>query len=147
MRIYAAFRKPIGFLLESVEGPGGRARHSFVVPAPRLAIQLHEDRIDLSGEPDAVALADDLKGATMIDRLRDLYSRFKLADLPVPPLAAGFIGLFSYEFAAALHRNCSACPEGRTGEALARLYLGGDLIVIDHLVDACSLVTTPIVSP
>lgn len=147
VRLYEAFREPVGFLLESVEGPGGLARYSFIMPAPRLAVRLHEVRTELSGEPDAVALAGDLAGATMIERLRDLCSRFKLADLPAPRLAAGFVGSFSYEFAAALHRDCSACPEGRTDGALVRLYLGGDLLVIDHSADTCSLVTAPIVAP
>lgn len=147
MRLYAAFREPVGFLLESIEGPGELARHSFIVPAPRLAVRLHEDRTEISGEPDAVALAGDLKGATVIERLRDLCSRFKVADLPAPRLAAGFVGSFSYELAAALHRNCSACPEGRADGALIRLYLGGDLLVIDHSADTCALVTAPIVAP
>ncbi len=147
VRLYAAFREPVGFLLESVEGPGELARHSFIVPAPRLAIRVLEDRTELSGEPDAVALAGDLTGGTVIERLRKLCSRFKLADLPAPRLAAGFVGSFSYEFAAALHRSCSACPEGRTDEALARLYLGGDLLVIDHAADTCTLVTAPIIAP
>ncbi len=147
VRLYAAFRKPVGFLLESVEGPGGLARFSFIIPAPRLAVRFYEDRTELSGETDAAALARDLAGATVIERLRDLCSRFKLADLPAPRLAAGFVGSFSYEFAAALHRDCSACPEGRTDGALARLYLGSDLLVIDHSTDTCSLVTSPIVAP
>ena len=147
VRLYSAFRESVGFLLESVEGPGGLARHSFIIPAPRLAVRLREDRTELCGEPDAIALTDDLAGATVIERLRDLCSRFKLADLPAPRLAAGFVGSFSYEFAAALHRTCSAGPEGRTDEPLARLYLTSDLLVIDHLADSCSLVTAPIVTP
>ncbi len=145
--LYAAFRGPVGFLLESVEGPGRLARHSFIVPAPRLAIRLGEDRTEVSGEPDAAALAGHLAGETVIERLRDLCSRFRLADLPAPRLAAGFVGSFSYEFAAALHRDCSAGPEGRADGPLVRLYLGGDLLVVDHQADTCSLVTAPIVAP
>ena len=46
--LYSAFRESVGFLLESVEGPGGLARHSFIMPAPRLAVRLREDRTELA---------------------------------------------------------------------------------------------------
>ena len=147
MRLYAAFREPVGFLLESVEGPGGLARYSFIGRAPRLTVRLREERTELTGEPDSVALAGEPAGTTVIERLRDLCSRFKLADLPAPRLAAGFVGSFSYELAAALHRHSSAGPEGRTDEPLIRLGLTGDMIALDHLADTCSLVTAPIVMP
>ena len=147
VRLYTTFRESVGFLLESVEGSEGLTRHSFIMPAPRLAVRIREDRTELSGDPEVIALAGNLAGETVIEQLRDLCSRFKLADLPTPRLAAGFVGSFSYEFAAALHRTCSAGPEGRTDEPLALLYLTGDLLVIDHLADSCSLVTAPIVMP
>jgi anthranilate synthase component 1 len=145
--LYIAFRSPVGYLLESIEGPERCARYSFISTTPRLTVNLYEERTDLDGEPEAVAIAETCQGSTVLDRLRALVAGFPMADVPAPRLAAGFVGSFAYELAGAIHRHSPAGPKGIQEGPIARLHLSGDMLVIDHVADTCTIVTAPIVIP
>ena len=147
VRLYEAFRGRRGFLLESVEGPERQARYSFVGLEPRLTVEVHEDGIAVAGEPELVALADGVEGETVTERLRALLARFRVAEVPAPRFAVGFVGSFAYEFATALHRRSPVGPRRVPDGPLARLHLTGDLLVVDHAEGTCALVTAPLVPP
>ncbi|HQJ87112.1 MAG TPA: anthranilate synthase component I family protein [Methanoregulaceae archaeon] len=147
VRLYEALRGRTGFLLESVEGPGGQARYSCVGPDPALTLELCDDGCVLSGPRELVELAEGVDGRGVAGTLRAALSRFRGVDLPVPRFALGFVGSFAYEFATALFRDSPVGPRRAAAGPLARLHLATDRLVIDHADRTCHIVTAPLVHP
>ncbi len=147
VRFYEALRGRTGFLLESVEGPGSQARFSCLGADPSLTIDVHEEGLKITGDRKLIELADGVKGAGGAHTLRALLPRFRVADVPVPRYAVGFVGSFAYEFATALHRGTPVGPRRTPDGPLARLHLAEDRLVIDHVARTCNIVTAPLVHP
>lgn len=147
VRLYEALRGRIGFLLESVEGPGSQARFSCLGADPGLTVDFHEEGLMLAGDPRLVELAEGVEGEGGAQTLRALLPRFRVADVPAPRFAVGFVGSFAYEFATALHRNTPVGPRRTPDGPLARLHLAEDRLVIDHAGRTCSIITAPLVRP
>ena len=93
-----ASRRPLSFLLESVEGGAARGRYSIIGLEPDLVWRAHGKTAEINrtarARPDAFAPC----GEPPLDALRGFIAESRI-DLPagLPPMAAGIFGYLGYD--------------------------------------------------
>jgi anthranilate synthase component 1 len=136
LALRASGHKPC--LLESVEGPARLARYSFLGVDPAASLRASKGSATLSSN----GVTSVLHGAAHVV-LREALGRFALPRAPhaLPPFAAGWVGYFTYEWAAALEPTVPRAAHDPRQLAEASIELYRDVFALDHAAQRLYVMT------
>jgi anthranilate synthase component 1 len=134
-------RRPMSFLLESIEGGSARGRYSVIGFSPDLVWHAEADtaRINRTPMTDPAAFVED--GAPTLQSLRRLLDESAIA-LPeeLPPMAAGIFGYMGYDTVRLIERLPEMTPDA-LGVPDAILIRPTLMLIFDNIKDEITLVT------
>ena len=134
-------RRPMSFLLESIEGGSARGRYSVIGFSPDLVWHAEGDRARINRTPmtDPAAFADETIPA--LQSLRRLLAESAIT-LPeqLPPMAAGIFGYMGYDTVRLIEQLPEMTPDtlGVPDAILIRPTL---MLIFDNVKDEMTLVT------
>jgi anthranilate synthase component 1 len=134
-------RRPMSFLLESIEGGSARGRYSVIGCSPDVIWQAEGDtpRINRTPVTDPSAFAPD--DAPTLQSLRKLLAESAIA-LPesLPPMAAGIFGYMGYDTVRLIEQLPEMTPDA-LGVPDAILIRPTLMLIFDNVKDEMTLVT------
>ncbi len=123
------------FLLESVEGGETLARYSFVGVDPKFTVTGNGEKVSVSDRG-----SSKIVNMSMIDFLRDHFSKYRLADEDeLPSFAGGAIGSFGFSCAAWFEPSLRRCI--RPVEDEAAFMFCRTIIAFDHAKQVIKIVS------
>ena len=136
-----ADRRPMSFLLESVEGGASRGRYSVIGLEPDLIWRAHGDAAELnrSAASDNAAFQKDSRGT--LASLRALLAESTIA-LPegLPPMSAGIFGYMGYDTVRLIEKLPEMVPDA-LGVPDAVLIRPTVILIFDSVKDEITVVT------
>lgn len=134
-------RRPMSFLLESIEGGSARGRYSVIGFAPDLVWKANGDTAEINTSPEANPAAYQRDDRPALQSLRNLLAESAIA-LPeaLPPMAAGIFGYMGYDTVRLIETLPEMKPDtlGVPDAILIRPTL---MLVFDNVKDEMILVT------
>ncbi|MGQ0457569.1 MAG: anthranilate synthase component I [Hyphomicrobium sp.] len=134
-------RRPMSFLLESVEGGSKRGRYSVIGLAPDLIWRASGDRAEINRAPDRDAEAFHVDERPTLQSLRALLADSAI-QLPedLPPMAAGIFGYMGYDTVRLIEALPEMTPDplGAPDAVLIRPTL---IVIFDNVKDEITIVT------
>jgi anthranilate synthase component I len=148
--VYTSTRSGCGFLLESMEGSEKIARYSYIGIDPEFVITIG-DTVDVQGNEQFTAIAEDPEGETPVDQIKSILSRFSYINVKAPRFFGGMVGYFTYDCVNSLFkkvREARTCTRDSTGKRdfgnqVASFMLTKDCIVFDHAEQKLFIFSSP----
>jgi len=134
-------RRPMSFLLESIEGGSARGRYSVIGFAPDLIWKANGDTAEINSSPEANPTAYMRDDRPALQSLRNLLAESAIA-LPetLPPMAAGIFGYMGYD-TVRLIENLPEMQPDALGVPDAILIRPTLMLIFDNVKDEMILVT------
>ncbi len=136
-----ADRKPMSFLLESVEGGSKRGRYSVIGLAPDIIWRANGNSAEINRSPDDTASTFEPDTRPTLSSLRAILAESAISLPPeLPPMAAGVFGYMGYDTV----RLIETLPEMRPdplGVPDALLIRPTLMLIFDNVKDEMTLVT------
>ncbi|MBV6488296.1 MAG: anthranilate synthase component I [Pseudorhodoplanes sp.] len=133
--------KPMGFLLESVEGGAVRGRYSIIGLEPDLIFRTHGAQAQINRDPARGESGFSPLSAPPLTALRSLIEESRVA-LPdaLPPMAAGVFGYLGYDMVRQMERLPQPNPDvlGLPDAIMIRPTL---VVVFDAVKDSITVIT------
>lgn len=136
--LYPRFSGPGSFLLESVKGPWGIARYSFIGFAPYCALRVKDGVLELKSKEAAVMRTRNPLG--ILKALTGLYRQRPEPQLP--PFQGGAAGLLGYDFAHYLEK-LPATTVDDLGMPDAHFLMVDRVVAFDHMEGKAWLIFCP----
>jgi para-aminobenzoate synthetase component 1 len=137
-RVYEKLLSKNSFFLESVKGPAGIARYSFICIDPYLVYKVKDGvvEIEYSGKKT-------VSSRNPLARLKELVTAYRQKEVEgLPPFQGGAAGIFCYDFARYLERvPCTAADE--IGIPDAHFFMIDRLVAFDHLKRKSWIIVCP----
>ena len=136
--VYERLRSKNSFLLESVKGPAGISRYSFICIDPYLVFKVKDGLIEIEcGGQKTITSRNPL------NRLRELLDGYKQRKADhLPPFQGGAVGMFSYDFARYLEKlPCNDADD--LGVPDAHFFMIDRLVAFDHIDEKCWIIVCP----
>ena len=136
-----ADRKPMSFLLESVEGGASRGRYSVIGLEPDLIWRARGDVAEINRSPAGAPDVFETQAKAPLDSLRDLLSESAI-ELPegLPPMSAGTFGYMGYDTVRLIENLPQMGPDA-LGVPDAFMIRPTLMVVFDSVKDEMMVVT------
>jgi anthranilate synthase component 1 len=136
-----ADRRPMSFLLESIEGGSARGRYSVIGFAPDLIWKASGDTAEINSSPEANPDAYQRDDRPTLQSLRNLLEESAIA-LPetLPPMAAGIFGYMGYDTVRLIENLPEMTPDA-LGVPDAILIRPTLMLIFDNVKDEMIVVT------
>ena len=127
-RVYEKLYSKNSFLLESVKGPSGISRYSFICIDPYLVYKVKDGAVEIEcGGKKTVPSKNPLGW------LKELVTAYRQKEVEgLPPFQGGAAGIFCYDFARYLERLPSTADDD-IGMPDAHFFMIDRLVAFDHL--------------
>ena len=134
-------RRPLSFLLESVEGGEVRGRYSIIGLEPDIVWRAFGDRAEINRSPRETPDEFRPESQPTLASLRALLDASRIETPPgLPPMAAGVFGYFGYDNIRLVERLPNTPPD-RLGVPDAILVRPTVMVIFDAVKDEMTLVT------
>ncbi len=136
--VYEKLMGKNSFLLESVGGPSGIARYSFICIDPYIAFKVKDGIVEIESDGKRT-----ISSRNPLQRLKELIHCYVLRGLDnLPPFQGGAVGMFSYDFARYIEKlPCAAVDD--LGLPDAHFFMVDRVVAFDHLEERCWIIVCP----
>lgn len=136
--VYGRLMAKNSFLLESIRGPAGISRYSFICIDPYLVFKAKDGLVEIecSGRKT-------ISSRNPLNRLRELVSGYKQRNAEgLPPFQGGAAGMFCYDFVRYLEKlPCNAADDLAIPDA--HFFMIDRLVAFDHIEKRCWIIVCP----